>query len=234
MVILLVHGWADRLETFNSLAQGLSKNYTVLALDLPGFGKSQAPKEVWNLDNYAHFLAAFLQKLSPANDLCAIVGHSNGGAVVIRGIALRLLAPKKLVLLASSGVRDTDKIKRFAIKMVAKTGKVVTFWLPQKTKKQLQKKLYGTVGSDMLVSPELQETFKKTVRQDIQKDAVQIDIPTLLMYGDQDTATPLGSVGKKLHKLIKNSLLETIPGADHFVHHAQPAHIATLILEFLK
>ncbi len=86
----------------------------------------------------------------------------------------------------------------------------------------------------MLVTPELKETFKLTVRQDIQVDASHIDLPTLLIYGDEDKATPLENDGKKLHKLIKGSRLESVSGADHFVHHAAPERVRSLILDFLR
>lgn len=232
--ILLLHGWADRLETFKLLMPELAKNYHVLAVDLPGFGTTQAPKDVWDLDDYARFVADFLKKLEARTDLLAVVGHSNGGAVAVRASALGLVQPTKLVLLASSGVRDTAGVKRAAIKLVAKTGKVLTLWLPKNTRKKLQKKLYGTVGSDMLITPELIETFKRTVRQDIQTDAAGLQLPTLLIYGGEDAATPVASIGKKLHSLIKNSRLEVITGADHFVHQAKPSQVLKLIQDFLK
>lgn len=232
--VLLVHGWSDRLQTFQAIIPSLSERYSILALDLPGFGKSQAPKDVWNLDNYAQLIADFMKKVKVDDDLLAVVGHSNGGAVAIRGVALGLLSPKKLVLLSSSGVRDTAKIKRLVVKIIAKTGKVAAFWLPQKTKKRLQKKLYGTVGSDMLVTPELKETFKKTVRQDIQADAARIELPTLLIYGDQDKATSIDVIGKKLHRLIKGSRLESVSGADHFVHQAESEQVGALLIKFLQ
>jgi pimeloyl-ACP methyl ester carboxylesterase len=232
--ILFVHGWADRLETFKPINAELGKHYKLLALDLPGFGQTEAPKTIWNLDDYAQFIADFINKVGIQENILAIVAHSNGGAVTIRGIALSLLMPKKLVLLAASGIRDSAKIRRLAIKTVAKTGKVATFWLPRQARKRLQKKLYGTVGSDMLVAPALQETFKRTVRQDIQKDAKNINLPTLLIYGDQDKATPLESIGQKLQKLIKDSRLEVVKDADHFVHHANPSQVSSIIMDFLN
>lgn len=231
-VILLLHGWADRLETFNQLLPNLSAEYTVISLDLPGFGKTTPPKTVWNLDNYAQFVQDFLQKLE-IKRIYAVVGHSNGGALAIRAVSLGHIEPEKLVLLAASGVRDTAQIRRFALKIVAKFGKVATFWLPNATRKKLQKKLYGTVGSDMLVAPHLQETFKLTVKQDIQRDAAKLQIPTLLIYGDDDRATPLADVGMILHRKIQGSNLVTIPGADHFVHRTGKDQVLKSMKEFL-
>lgn len=230
-IVLLLHGWGDRLETFASLLPELG-NYTVVSLDLPGFGTTQEPETTWNLDDYASFLKHFLEKVG-TSDVYAVVGHSNGGALAIRALAKNDVAPQKLILLAASGVRDTAKLRRLVIKAIAKTGKVATFWLPQNRRQKLQKKLYGTVGSDMFVTPKLQETFKQTVRQDVQIDAAKLTLPVLLIYGDQDTATPLDPIGNRLHKNITNSRLEIIPGADHFVHQSQPKQVVKLIREFL-
>jgi len=231
-VVILLHGWADRLETFRNIMPELAKQYDVIALDLPGFGQTQMPTTTWKLDHYALFLQAFIKKLG-LEDIYALVGHSNGGALAIKATADGFVKPQKLVLLASSGVRDTAKLKRVATKAVAKTGKVMTFWLPKTTKQKLQKKLYGTIGSDMLVAPHLQETFKQTVRQDIQRDAVKITVPTLLIYGEQDKATPIESVAKQLNTRIAGSYLKIIPGADHFVHQVAATEVSQEIQEFL-
>lgn len=230
--ILLLHGWGDQLQTFKAVIPELLQLYEVIALDLPGFGQTQAPADVWDLDDYAAFIRAFLDKIDSSH-MYAIIGHSNGGALAIRGLATQKLEADKLVLLAAAGVRDTQKIRRLVTKVIAKTGKVATFWLPDSSKQKLQKKLYGTIGSDMLVAPHLQETFKRTVRQDIQRDAMKITIPTLLIYGDQDTATPVQSVGQQLNMRIAGSYLKIIPGADHFVHQAASEKVSKDILEFL-
>ncbi|MES2971557.1 MAG: alpha/beta hydrolase [Patescibacteria group bacterium] len=230
--IVLLHGWGDSLETFRTITPRLSKDYELISLDLPGFGKTDPPHETWDLSSYAQFLKLFLEKLDVQP--YAVVGHSNGGALAIHASALGTLQPERLVLLAPSGVRDRQKIRRLATKVIAKVGKVATFWLPLSTRQKLQKKLYGTVGSDMLVAPHLEETFKRTVRQDIQQDARQLSLPALLIYGDVDIATPVDPIGQRLHKLIKGSRLEVIESADHFVHQAEPTRVSKLIEDFLK
>lgn len=229
--IVLLHGWGDDLRTFSELQKQLAKNYTVVSVDLPGFGATQAPEQVWGLADYATFVATFLKKLKVSKP-AAIIAHSNGAAVAIYGLAHNILTADKLVLLGAAGIRDQQKGKRAAIKVVAKTGKVATFWLPEHHRKKLQKKLYGTVGSDMLVVPHMQETFKKTVRQDVQAEAKQLTLPTLLIYGKNDPATP-PLYGEIYHNLISGSTLEVIDAA-HFVHHDQPEHVQHLIEGFLK
>src|ERR1044072_9615671 len=85
-LLLILHGWGDDARGWVKMRQFLSKTHRVLIPDLPGFGGTEAPKEPWGLDEYASFLHAFLKKIG-ANDPTAIVAHSNGGAIAIRGLA---------------------------------------------------------------------------------------------------------------------------------------------------
>jgi pimeloyl-ACP methyl ester carboxylesterase len=231
-LVVLLHGWGDSLQGLEQLHAKLSKHYQVLSLDMPGFGNTEAPKEVWDLDNYSHFIADLLKKLE-LSDPYAIVGHSNGGAIAVRAVALGLLQPERVVLLAASGIRSNQQAKRFAFKVMAKTGNAATLWMPERYRQALRKSLYGAAGSDLLVMPQLQETFKKTVRQDVQADAAKISVPTLLIYAADDPAVPSNS-GKRYQELITNSRLEIIHSAGHFVHHDQPDKVSSLIEEFLQ
>jgi pimeloyl-ACP methyl ester carboxylesterase len=228
--LLLLHGWGDDHHTFDKLSKELIEKYRVISFDLPGFGASQAPQSVWGLNEYAEFTQSFCEKIRVNPK--AIIAHSNGGSVAIKAVSNGLLNTEKLLLIASAGIRDRQKARRIGIKLIAKIGKVLTFWLPKHHKRKLQKKLYGAAGSDMLVNPHLQETFKKTVRQDIQADAAKINIPTLLLYGSEDKATP-PLYGEIFHKLIKNSKLQIVEGATHFIHQEKPQAVAQYIKDFL-
>ncbi len=230
-LVVMLHGWGDSSDTFKGLAGVLASQYQLIVPDLPGFGKTDPPSSVWGLDDYANFVEELLKKLGHS-ETYAIVGHSNGGALAIRGLARSKLGAKKLVLIAPSGIRDRQKGRRLAVKVIAKSGKYATFFLPANTRQNLRKKLYGTVGSDMFVAPHIQETFKKTVRQDVQLDAKKLNQPTLLIYGAEDTATP-PIYGQIYKKLIKNSRLEIIPDATHFVHHDQKGEVEKLVKDFL-
>jgi pimeloyl-ACP methyl ester carboxylesterase len=227
--LLFIHGWGDDHRTYIKIIDKLY-TYRSVSLDLPGFGGTQLPEEVWGLDEYAQFVSDFITKLNL--NVYAVIAHSNGGAVAIKAISNKLIKPQKLVLLASAGIRNQQPAKMFIIKIIAKIGKVATFWLPRQYKRKLQKKLYVAAGSDMLVSPHLQDTFKKTVRQDIQADAAKISIPTMLLYGSEDKATP-PLYGEIFHELIKKSKLHIVEGATHFIHHEKPQTVAQYIRDFL-
>ncbi len=229
--ILLLHGWGDRLETFDNLVKQLEDAYELISLDLAGFGKSQAPANTWGLEDYAQQVKLFLKKIDVQPYV--IIGHSNGGAIAIEGLSTHELSAAKLILLASAGVRLPAKGRKLALGMLARSGKVATSFLPKQTRNALQQKLYKAVGSDLLVAPGMKQTFKRIVTQDIQNDAAKLSLPTIIFNGDQDDATPL-SFAKILHSRIKKSELIVLPGADHFLHQSRTDEIAIKLRKFLS
>jgi len=230
--VVVLHGWGDTSAGLRSLCGALSKKYDVIAIDLPGFGGTAAPKEAWGLDEYVAFVQHFLQKIE-AKKVWAFVGHSNGGAMVIKGLAGGQFSAERAVLLASAGVRNVYKGRNKALRIITKTGKLLTSPLPASVKKKLRRKVYQTVGSDMLVAEHLQETFKRVVTDDVREDAAKLSIPTLLMYGEADEATPVW-YGRQFHELIDGSTLEVLPGAGHFIHLDRPQEVEKTVGEFLQ
>ncbi|HEX9153841.1 MAG TPA: alpha/beta hydrolase [Candidatus Saccharimonadales bacterium] len=230
--VVMLHGWADSSAGLKALCSSLNKKYDVIAVDLPGFGGTAAPQGAWGLDEYAAFVQHFLQKIG-VGDAYALIGHSNGGAMVIRGIANKSLQAEKVVLLASSGIRNVYKGRNRFLRVMAKTGKVFTAPLPAAAKKKIRSKVYKTIGSDMLVAEHMQDTFKKVVTDDVLSDAVQLNMPVLLVYGEDDESTPVW-YGQQFHELMVDSTLEILPHAGHFVHLDRPHDVQKAIEEFLR
>jgi pimeloyl-ACP methyl ester carboxylesterase len=230
--VVMIHGWGDTLDTFELLQREVGKEYGVISLDLPGFGKSSPPNKPWHLDDYAKIIASFLEKKGRKHTYC-FIGHSNGCAILIRGLATGVLEADKLVLMASAGIRDQEKTKKSTLKLATKSGKVASSILPKGVRSSLRKKYYDAIGSEMLLFPELEQTFKNVVGQDIQEDAAKLTLPTLIIYGEDDTVTP-PKYGGMLHNLIQGSKLEIVEQAGHFVHRDAPDDTANLIKDFLK
>lgn len=228
--LLVLHGWGDSSQGWVDFTEAMSDKYEVVCLDLPGFGQTEQAPEPWGLNDYADFVAHFLAKadITPY----AIVAHSNGGAIAIRGLSRRVLRTDKLVLLSSAGVRSQYKGRKKAIRLLAKAGKLLAMPLPAAIKGRLRHKLYTTVGSDMLVVERLQETFKRVVNDDVKADAARLALPTLLIYGRNDVSTP-PQLGELLHGKIKGSKLEILDGAEHFVHRDQASAVNRLVRSFL-
>lgn len=228
--VIVLHGWGDSSKGWQAFQEVLSKDYDVVVIDLPGFGGTQTPAVSWGLDDYAAFIQDFMKKIRVKP--YAIIAHSNGGAIAVRGIAKSLLSPERLILLDSAGIRNLYKGRKKILRVITKTGKLMTLPLPKTVKKRLRRKVYKTVGSDMLVVERLQETFKRVVTDDIQTDAATLDIPTLLVYGEDDLATPV-QYGRILHNLISHSTFEIVPEAGHFVHLDKPDPVLDTVRGFL-
>lgn len=228
--ILLLHGWADSKETFEQLPNKLTNSYDLISLDLPGFGGSETPKTPWALDDFANFIAGFIKKLNLEVD--CIIGHSNGGAIAIHGLSNNTFQADKLVLIASSGVRNPGSIRNKALKLASKPAKLAVSLAPRKSQQKIKKKLYKSIGSDYMVSENMKETFKNIVSADVLDDASKVIQPTILIYGDKDESTPV-SLGRKLEALIKGSRLYVIDNAGHFVHQEKTDKVASIIEDFI-
>lgn len=228
--VLFLHGWMDNLHTFDALAARLASRYRIVRLDLPGFGKTERPKEAWGLDEYVHFVDSFIKKLGVKVD--TFVGHSFGGRIIIKGAAEKIFHADKLVLIGSAGIAKRNTPRNLFFNIVAKLGKVATaipplsFW-----REKIRRRFYTHIGSDYADAGALRETFLKTILEDLSGSAQKIDTPTLLIWGKNDAAAPL-SDGERLVRLIPQAKLEVLDGG-HFIHHERPEEVASLIRNFI-
>lgn len=229
--ILLLHGWADSAQTFDGLCKQLADDYKFVAVDLPGFGGSQIPERIWTLKDYSNFVGAFAAKLEL--EIEAVIGHSNGGAIAVYGLSHKKIKAKKLVLLASSGIRHSNKLRKQLLKALAKPAKLLIKAAPQSTQRRIKQKLYGAIGSDYMVAEHMRKTFKNIVSTDVLEEARKLDIPTLLIYGDEDQHTPLAQ-GRLLESAISDAKLIVMKKTGHFVHQEQVSKVARLIKDYVK
>ena len=228
--VLVLHGWGDNSNGWRGVAIELEGSFEVILVDLPGFGGTQAPSSAWGLSDYAAFVGKFLKKIRV--EPYVVIGHSNGGSIAIRGLANKSLSAEKLVLIDSAGIRTEYVGRKKVVRLITKTGKLLTKPLPSGIRKRIRRKVYDTVGSDMLVVERLQETFKLVVTDDVQQNAATLKLPTLLIYGEDDLSTPV-QFGRMLHHLITGSKFEVVPGAGHFAHLDKPAEVMRQIKDFL-
>jgi len=232
-VAIMLHGWADSGISFEMLARQLIKDlpdFKFITLDLPGFGGTQAPSEAWGLEEYALFCRDFLKKLNIKPNL--VIGHSNGGAIAIQGLACNFFGADKLVLIASAGIRERS-IKKTAMRMAARPVGMVIKVAPKDLQRSFRQKVYSAIGSDYLIAEHMQQTFKKVVSQDMQAMAMQLKIPVSLIYGENDIAAP-PRYGRIFEQKIDNSSLHIIPLSGHFVHQEQVPKVSRVIKEFVS
>jgi len=225
---LFLHGWRSQSDNFVPLIQFLAKhNISSLSLDLPGFGGSAIPVGTYTLLDYANCVFAFVQKLKL--DIGCVIGHSFGGRVAIKLTSLHPDFVKKLILLDSAGIIE-HPTRLGILKSLAKLVRPVfypTFMKP------IRSRIYKTLGADdYLATLAMRGTYLAVIGEDLQKFLPQIKQPTLLLWGEKDTTTPL-SIANAMKDLIPNSRLEILPNAGHFSFTDQPDLATKYILNFI-
>jgi pimeloyl-ACP methyl ester carboxylesterase len=232
-VVVLLHGWGANLGSFDGITTYLSKKFRVIRIDFPGFGGSPKPADSWGVGEYASLTAAVLGKLEIKN-VYAFGGHSFGGRVIIKGIATKVLAAKKLILIDTAGVRPAASAKKSVLRVVAKSGKLVTS-LPglKKLQPALRKRLYAAAGTtDYLEAEAMQKIFLNTINEDLLPYVHELIQPALLMWGENDTETPVADAYKLMNELPDGELL-VVPDAGHFVYLDDPSAVQHAMEAFL-
>ncbi len=214
--IVFLHGWGSRAEHLKSVFANLPN---FVALDLPGFGGSDLPKMPWGVVDFADFLNNFLSKLEIKNPILA--GHSVGGSIIIKYLSGGGTA-KKAILVDSAGIRKRG-LKIFLYKIIAKIFKVI-FLFPGLSifRNRIRKKIYSAIDSvDYIEAGKMTESYKKIIHDDLTKDLEKVKTPTVLIWGENDQATPLRQA-KLMREKIVGSKLFVISGAGHFSFIDQP------------
>ena len=205
--LVFLHGWGQNIEMMMSLANPFIKKYNVLIVDLPGFGKSEEPKEVWSIYDYADVINEMLNSLKIKNPI--LVGHSFGGKISLC-YAIKY-TPSKIVLLASPYKK---KIKKPTFKM-----KLYKFLKKIPLLKRFENIVKNHVGSTDYknASEMMRKILVNHVNLDLTDEVSKIKCPTLLIWGTNDTEVPIEDA-KELEKLISNCGLVTYEGCTHYAY----------------
>lgn len=225
-VIILLHGWRDSAKTYDKLAAKLTENYRVIRLDLPNFGASASTLKVTTTEQFAQFIETFLKKMK-VGSVYGVIGHSMGGQIAIYAAANGVVQTKKLVLLATAGIRNQKRIYKTVMKVASKP---IRGLLTKNFKRKFYKAIRSDYGPDL--SDELRAVIKNTLEFDIQADAAKITVPTMLIYGTDDVDTP-PAFGFRLHELIADSRLELLENAGHHLQESRTDEVYDHIKKFL-
>jgi pimeloyl-ACP methyl ester carboxylesterase len=229
--VILLHGWLASLETMKPIANNLKKHFKVYNVDIIGFGKSDLPKQPLHTDDFGNFLNDFIKALNIENPI--LIGHSNGGRMIINYAGRKLGNINKIVLIDSAGIKPKRKLSYY-IKVY--TFKALKKLIPNTEKtKELRNKVLNKFGStDYKNSPEvLRKTMSNIVNEDLKSILPNIQAPTLLVWGTNDTATPI-SDAKVMEKLIPNAGLVKYEGAGHYSYLDCLPNFLIVLDEFFK
>lgn len=232
--VLLLHGWGANIKLFSQIISHLSPYFKVYALDLPGFGESDEPREPWCVDNYTDFVIKFCEKMGIKS--CFIIAHSFGGRITIKLMSRENLPFKaeKIVLTGSAGIKPKQSAKSKLKTKCYKIGKkILSTKLCTKIMPNALENLRKKNGSAdyNAASPIMRQCLVKVVNEDLTELIHNINVPTLLIWGEKDDAVPL-SDGQLMEKLIPDSGLVVFEGCGHYAFLEQGGRFCRILDSF--
>lgn len=192
--IVLLHGWGSNITLFKDMVELLKTKYRVIAPDMPGFGLSDEPRTPWCVDDYVNFVCEFCQKLHVKS--AVFLGHSFGGRVIIKMFERNNFSIEipKVILVDSAGVKPKKTIRQKAKIITFKTGKkILSNPIVKSVFPDALNNLASKSGSAdyRAASPIMRQTMVKVVNEDLTHLFPKVTPPTLLIWGENDTATPV-------------------------------------------
>jgi non-heme chloroperoxidase len=250
--VVFSHGWplsADAWE--DQMFYLASRGFRCIAHDRRGHGRSSQPWTGNDMDTYADDLAELVEKLQLRD--AVHIGHSTGGGEVARYIArhgpkrvakavlIAAVPPRMLRTPADPGGTPIEVFNQLRASVVADRSQ---FW------KDLSLPFYGYNRPGIKASEGVRESFwlqgmmagfpaayfciKAFSETDQTEDLKQIDVPTLVIQGDDDQIVPFADAGLLQSKLVKHATLKVYKGAPHGLCTTHKQQVNEDLLDFLK
>ena len=234
--LLLLHGWMAQIESWAPIYMYFCKTRPVYVIDFPGqAGKSGELKEPWGVPEYSEMIKSFVEEMSIKG--CDVIGHSFGGRVIIYLSSRYNDLFSKIVLTDAAGIKPKMTIKKFfkiySYKLAKNFLKLVLSKEKYEKKIDEMRKKRGSSDYAKLDNDIKRKTFNNIISLDLTNDLDNIKNPTLLMWGDKDTDTPL-YMAKIMEKKIKDSGLVVLENAGHFSYLDNTQKYILVVNEFLK
>lgn len=220
--IVLLHGWGQNIQMMQMLGEPFKDKFRIIAVDFPGFGNSEEPKEVMDVSDYTNVIENLLKKLNVKNPI--LIGHSFGGRVSVKFASRNDV---KKVILLSPALRSHDK-------KGLKT-KILKFLKTVPGIKNLESWAKNHIGSRdyKAASPMMKQVLVKTVNEDLSEDAKKIKAPVILIYGDMDSEVPEEDT-KEYEKLIPDCGLILYEGCTHYAYLERLNQTINIIGNFIR
>ena len=232
--ILVLHGWgagsAAWVEAAALLAQ---EKLQVIVPDMPGFGKSQAPKTAWRIDDYVDWVKNFADEMKLKKFI--LIGYSFGGQAAAKFCAVYPEKVDKLILCAAAIIRRERLGRRQKIARFLSQAKIMKRYIPFGIYSLLRKAVYRVGGSKDYAMAQgiMAQIFQNVSKEDALERVRQIKVSTLIVWGEKDNETPLADAYEISRRLISSKLI-TIPDAGHKLHRTHAQELKNIIFKFLK
>ena len=221
--LLLLHGWGGSADSFLPLRRDFSARRRVISVDFPGHGHSDEPDEPWSVDDYADYIRAFMTELGLQR--VDVIAHSFGGRVAITLASGHPELVDKMILTGAAGIppkktgKKTFKSRVYRLLRGLSQSAPARLLLGESGQARAREALIQRFGSPdyRALTPSMRQTFNRVIGQDLTDKLPAIKASTLLVWGADDTETPLW-MGQTMEKLIPDAGLVVWPGCGHFAY----------------
>lgn len=230
--VLILHGWGCSKDTVQSITEHIAKTHRAYALDMPGFGETPPPNEVFGIEQYTQVVEKFCRKLNIENPI--LIGHSFGGRISILFSSRNQTS--KVMLVDAAGIIPKRTLK-YHIKV--RSYKIYKKLLPlfvgkQEAERRIEERRNRSGSADYRAAQGIMRAvFVKIVNEDLKYVMPKIKAPTLMIWGELDTATPL-SDARTMEKLIKGSGVAVMKGCGHYSFLDNPRQFFAIVDAFLN
>lgn len=219
--LILLHGWGQNKEMMDLLGKHLD-GYKITSIDLPGFGKSDEPKEAMTVYDYVNFLHNTIEKLNLKD--FSLIGHSFGARISL--VYASKYKVDKVISLAGP-IYKSEVSKSLKVRTLKFLGKISFL-------KKIKEWFKNYIGSsDYKNSSEMmRKILISTVNTDVEEDMLKIKVPTLLIWGTKDMAVDVEDARKVVEKMQDAALIE-FDNLTHYAYLENLSQIVNIIKKFI-
>ena len=231
--LILQHFFGSSTREWQKVIQELESQFRCIAIDTPGFGSAGA-LEGGTVEELTQLLLGLIRSLAP--EPCVVVGHSMTGKTSMVAASRRPENMVGLVLVAPSPLRPEPIEEKDRVVMASAQQDEASAhgFFVKGAKRPLSKEDIAIGVEDVMRANSVawRRWPQSGTREDWSSVVPVIDLPSLLVVGEDDPAIPLAF--QKEHTLhhLKNGSLKVIPGTGHLIPYEAPKELAALILAF--